>query len=121
MYSHLRMVADYAQNTQPDNPTSWGAVGFPIKQVKVKANNKLMKECKKFMKFGVESVYPNDEGKQERYTWATLEYQVDPSQSGMHVKAMNGVLGIPLPGLNLSWKPEGKLAVEWTLGCEWYC
>jgi hypothetical protein len=28
----LRMLADYAQNTQPDNPASWGAVGFPIKR-----------------------------------------------------------------------------------------
>jgi hypothetical protein len=30
----LRMLADYAQNTQPDNPTSWGLVGFPIKRAK---------------------------------------------------------------------------------------
>jgi hypothetical protein len=30
----LRRLADYAQNAQPDNPTSWGAVGFPIKRPK---------------------------------------------------------------------------------------
>jgi hypothetical protein len=30
----LRMLADYAQVTKPDNPTSWGAVGFPIKRPK---------------------------------------------------------------------------------------
>lgn len=30
----LRMLADYAQNTQPDNPTSWGLVGFAIKRPK---------------------------------------------------------------------------------------
>lgn len=30
----LRMLADYAQNTMPDNPTSWGAVGFPVKRPK---------------------------------------------------------------------------------------
>ena len=27
----LRQLADYAQNQQPDNPTSWGLVGFAIK------------------------------------------------------------------------------------------
>jgi hypothetical protein len=30
----LRMLADYAQVTKPDNPASWGAVGFPIKRTK---------------------------------------------------------------------------------------
>jgi hypothetical protein len=30
----LRMLADYAQNTMPDNPTSWGLVGFPVKRAK---------------------------------------------------------------------------------------
>ena len=30
----LRMLAEYAQNTKPNNPTSWSAVGFKIKRPK---------------------------------------------------------------------------------------
>jgi hypothetical protein len=32
----LRMLADYAQNTEPDNTTSWTAVGFKVKRAKSK-------------------------------------------------------------------------------------
>jgi hypothetical protein len=30
----LRQLAAYAQNVMPDNPTSWGLVGFPVKRAK---------------------------------------------------------------------------------------
>jgi hypothetical protein len=30
----LRMLADYAQNKQPNNPDSWAAVGFKVKKAK---------------------------------------------------------------------------------------
>jgi hypothetical protein len=86
------------------------------RNAKVTANNTLTTECKKFMKFGREVVYPKNSGKKERYTWEIIEQQVDPGFSGMHVKAMNGALDVPVPSLNLSWKPEGKPAVDWTTG-----
>jgi hypothetical protein len=83
-------------------------------EAKITAMNKLVKEVKKFMKFGVETVYPKNDGQKDRYTWETIEQQVDPSQSGMLLKIMNGALDQPEGGVTCVWKPVGKPAVEFT-------
>jgi len=83
------------------------------RNAKVTANNALTLECKKFMKFGVESVYRNNSGQQDLYTWSKIEEQVDGGMAGIHLLAMNGEADVPEAEVECTWKPDGKEAVTW--------
>jgi hypothetical protein len=106
----LQLGTDYAPFETAYNLFAATLDTTALRNAKVTATNTLVTECKKFMKFGREVVYPKS-AKKERYTWEILEKQVDPSQGGIHLTALDVVADVPLEGLECIWKPDGKEAV----------